>query len=58
MSVKVTERKNLRFLNVTSPVSAIPHLTNIDVDRNMPSDQNFNYYTTHDFHSNYDMNDF
>lgn len=24
----------------------------------MPSDQNFNYYTTHDFHSNYDINDF
>ena len=58
MSVKVTELKNLPFLNVTSPVSAIPHLTNIDVDCNMPSDQNFNYYTTHDFHSNYDINDF
>ena len=39
------------------PVSAISHLTNIDVDRNMPSDQNFNYYTTHDFHCNYDIND-
>ena len=24
----------------------------------MPFDQNFNYYTTHDFHSNYDINDF
>ena len=24
----------------------------------MPFDQNFNYYTTHDFHFNYDINDF
>ena len=24
----------------------------------MPSDHNFNYYTTHDFHSNDDRNDF
>ena len=23
----------------------------------MPSDQNFNYYTTHDFHCNYDINE-
>ena len=30
-------------------VSAISHLTNIVTDRNMPSDQNFNYCTTHDF---------
>ena len=43
---------------MSPPVSAIPHLTNIDVDHNMPSDQNFNYYTTHDFHSNYDINHF
>ena len=38
-----------------SPVSNIPHLTDLDVDLNMPSDHNFNYYSPHDFHSNHDI---
>ena len=35
-----------------SPVTNVPHLTNSDVDLNMPADQNFNYYNVHDFHMN------
>ena len=42
-------------LNIMSPVSNIPHLTDLDVDLNMPSDHNFNYYSPHDFHSNHDI---
>jgi hypothetical protein len=49
------ELNNLPYLDITSPVSNIPHLTNLDIDLNMPSDQNFAYYTTHDFHSNHDI---
>ena len=45
------------YLNIASPISNIPHLTSIDVDHNMPTDQNFNYYTTHDFHSDYDISE-
>jgi len=30
----------------------VSHLTNLDVDLNMPVDINFSYYTFHDFHSN------
>ena len=52
---KATEFRKLSYLKVASPVCNIPHLTNIDVDRNMPTDQNFNYYTTHNFHFNYDI---
>ena len=36
-------------------VSNIPYLTDLDVDLNMPSDHNFNYYSPHDFHSNHDI---
>ena len=41
----------LPVLNIVSPVSNIPHLSNIDIDLHMPSDTNFGYYTPHDFHS-------
>lgn len=55
-----TDRFNIQFndlpsLNIMSPVSNIPHLTDLDVDLNMPSDHNFNYYSPHDFHSNHDI---
>ena len=33
----------------------IPHLTNLDIDLHMPSDSNFNYFSTHDFHVNKDI---
>ena len=51
----VTEYRNLSYLKIASPVSRIPHLTNADLDHNMPSEFNFNYYSTHDFHSNHDI---
>lgn len=35
----------------------VSHLTNLDVDLNMPADINFSYYTLHDFHSNPDISD-
>jgi hypothetical protein len=35
----------LPYLSVSSPITNIPHLTNLDADLNMPMDQNFNYYT-------------
>ena len=54
-----TDRFNIQFndlpsLNIMSPVSNIPHLTDLDVDLDMPSDHNFNYYSPHDFHGNHD----
>ena len=36
-------------------ISNIDHLTNSDIDIDMPSDLNFNYFTTHDFHANEDI---
>ena len=35
----------------------VSHLTNLDVDLNMPADINFSYYTLHDVHSNPDIFD-
>ena len=52
---EATELKNLPYLKISSPISNVPHLTNIDIDFNMPSDQNFNYYSTHNFHSDNDI---
>ena len=34
-----------------------PHLTVLDTNLNMPLDNNFCFYSTHDFHSNYDINE-
>ena len=52
---KTKEFRNLPFLNISSPVSNIPHLTNSDIDLHMPAEHNFGYYTTHEFHSNSDI---
>ena len=54
---KIEQFNNLPYLSLMSPVTNVPHLTNSDVDLNMPADQNFNYYNIHDFHSNYDINE-
>ena len=35
--------------------SNISHLNNLDIDLHMPSDINFDHFTTHDFHSNQDI---
>ena len=36
---------------ILSSISNTPHLTEIDVDLHLPSQTNFKYYTTHDFHT-------
>ena len=46
---------SLPSLCINSP-SNIPHLTDLDADLNMPLENNFCFYSTHDFHSNYDIN--
>ena len=43
---------SLPRLDVTSSISNIDHLTNLDIDLHMPSDLNFDYFTSYDFHSN------
>ena len=45
---------SLPSLSITSP-SNIPHPTDLDADLNVPLDNNFCFYSTHDFHSNYDI---
>ena len=56
-SEKVCELSHsLPSLSIVSP-SNIPHLTNLDADINMPLDNNFSFYSTHDFHSNYDISE-
>ena len=52
---RVTEIRSLPFLDITSPVSNIPYLSNVDIDKHMPNDTNFGYYTPHDFHSSNDI---
>lgn len=56
-SAKATElSQTLPRLSISSPVgSNIPHLTDLDADLNMPADDNFTYYSTHDFHNNNDL---
>ena len=40
-------------LSIDSPTNNIHHLTDIDADINMPFDNNFAYYTPHDFDNNF-----
>ena len=49
---RANEMRNLPFLSITSTVSNIPHLTHVDIDKHLPLDNDFGYYTTHEFHSN------
>lgn len=53
-SDRANEVRTFPFLSITSPVSNISHLTNLDIDKHMPLDSNFGFYTTHEFHSNND----
>ena len=48
---------SLPRLDLNSSVSSIPHLTNSDVDLHMPSDVNFNYYSSSDFRNNQEISD-
>ena len=52
---RLTEIRSLPFLDITYPVSNIQYLSNVDIDKHMPSDTNFGYYTPHDFHSSNDF---
>ena len=54
-SDRANEMRTLPFLSITSPVSNIPHLANVDIDKHMPLNSNFGYYTAHEFHSNNDI---
>ena len=50
--------QNLPRLSISCPVANnISHLTDSDVDLNMPADDNFAYFTAHDFHSNDDVSE-
>ena len=50
---RMEQYNTLPCLNITSP-NTFHHLTNSDVDLNMPVDQNFSYYSKENFKSNYD----
>ena len=39
-------------LDIMSATTNIPHLTVSDIDHNMPSEINFNYYSPTEFHNN------
>jgi hypothetical protein len=54
---RLLELKDLPCLNKTSPITNTPHLNDLDIDLNLPSDNNFAYYTTYDYHNNHDIND-
>lgn len=43
---------NLPKLIISSPVPNISHLPELDVDFHMPTDNNLNYHSSHEFHSN------
>ena len=53
---RMEQYNTLPCLNITSP-NTFHHLTNSDVDLNMPVDQNFSYYSIENFKSNYDINE-
>ena len=44
---------SLPRFDILATVSNVPHLSDRDLDLQIPSKTNFKYYSTHDFHSNY-----
>ena len=42
---------NLPYLNITSSISKLPNLNEVDVDLNFPTHTNSKYDTPHEFHS-------
>ena len=54
----IDDYNSLPRLDLNSSVSSIPHLTNSDVDLHMPSDVNFNYYSSSDFRNNQEISDY
>ena len=43
------------YLNAGASDSILRHLINLDIDLQLPSHRNFEYYSPHDFHSNFDI---
>lgn len=48
---------SLPRLDISSTISNIPHLTNLDADLHMQSDVNFNCYDIHNFHADPEVAD-
>ena len=42
-------------LDILSSINSIPHLFDLDADVQLPTQTNFKYYTTHDFHNSYEV---
>jgi hypothetical protein len=43
------------YLSDAAHIRNLQHLSNLDTDVEIPSASNFKYYSTHDFHSDYDI---
>ena len=52
---RTSQCRELPRLNISSPITNIPHLTNLDIDMNMPLDENFDYHSITDFNSDHDI---
>lgn len=50
------EYRLLLCVHISALPTNMPHLTKSDVDFHMPHDINFNYYTTHEFHNDQEVN--
>ena len=46
---------SLPRLDILSSINSIPHLFDLDADVQLPTQTNFKYYTTHDFHNSYEV---
>ena len=49
------KRVLLPAMDIMSATTNIPYLTVSDIDHNMPSEINFNYYSPTEFHNNNDI---
>ena len=56
-SEEVIDYNLLPRLEISSSLSNVEQLIDIDADLQMPIEPNFNYYSTHDFHNNSYLND-
>ena len=55
-SFNLDELRNLPYLNITSPISNVPHLSDLDADLHIPIYTNFDYYSTDCFNNSDDIN--
>ena len=54
-SFNLDELRNLPYLNITSPISNVPHLSDLDADLHIPIYTNFDYYSTDCFNNSVDI---